>query len=410
MQEFAEALPAQDAAVYDHRRLTTLLVDHDIPEHYAAPQSPPPGRTAINPRRENSRDERVSLPALTSASVPRQGAADGPLTAFVLSGGGSLGAVQVGMLRALLQAGIRPDLVVGSSIGALNGAFLAGHLDLDGVEAMEKFWFSVQRREVFRISPRDLVRGTMGSQNHLFSHLGLRSLITRADLGFSRLEDAPFPVHVVATDLFSGEPVVLSQGDAVEALLASAAIPGIYSPVMIDGRTLIDGGVVANVPVRQALELGAKRLFVLPAIFDGRSTTPSSALDMMQHTTMIATAALARRELQQAALVAELHVLPLPDYAAPSMFDFGETSELIESAYQASSAWVRDLMPASRPDAVPRTLTNHNHQPTAWPSFTARPSTGDTAWDRPRAAYSRPLNRNRSCTGSDVPATPTSAA
>jgi hypothetical protein len=84
-------------------------------------------------------------------------------TAFVLGGGGSVGAVQVGMLRALLEAGIRPDLVVGTSIGALNGAFLVGHLDLDGMKEMKRFWISVQRREVFPISHRNLVRGVLGS-------------------------------------------------------------------------------------------------------------------------------------------------------------------------------------------------------------------------------------------------------
>lgn len=243
-------------------------------------------------------------------------------TAFVLSGGGSLGAVQVGMLRALLEADIRPNFVVGTSIGALNGALLVAHPDLEGIGAMERLWCSIHRRDVFRISPLDLVRGTFGSQNHLFSQGGLQSLIVRAELGFSRLEDAPVPVHVVATDLFSGDPVVISTGDTIEALVASAAIPGVFSPVDIGGRTLIDGGVVANVPVRQALALGATRVFVLPAIFGELASVPSSALDMMQQATMIATAALARSEIEQTTQSGEVHALPLPDYVAPSMFDF----------------------------------------------------------------------------------------
>jgi NTE family protein len=155
------------------------------------------------------------------------------------------------MLRALLEGGIRPDLVVGTSVGAINGAFAAGHLGLDGIGTMRRFWLSVQRSDVFHISPRQLVRGTLGNQNHLFSQRGLRSLITRAGIGFSRLEDAPIPLYVVATDLLRGDPVRLSHGDAVEALLASAAIPGVCYPVDIEGRTLIEGGVVANLPVRQ---------------------------------------------------------------------------------------------------------------------------------------------------------------
>ena len=263
-------------------------------------------------------------------------------TAFVLGGGGSVGAVQVGMLRALLEAGIRPDLVVGTSIGALNGAFLVGHLDLDGMKEMKHFWNSVQRREVFPISPRNLVRGVLGHHNYLFTHLGLRSLITSADLGFSRLEEAPVDVHVVATDLVSGEPIVLSRGDTVEALLASAAIPGVFAPIVIDGRTLIDGGVVANLPVRQAVELGANRLFVLPAMVGGLVTAPRSAVDMMQHSTMIATSTLARTELKEVSAFAEVHVLPMPDGGGVSMFDFGVTSTLIERAYQLSSEWLEE--------------------------------------------------------------------
>ena len=116
---------------------------------------------------------------LVDPSIPRRVTRlDGQLTAFVLGGGGSRGAVQVGMLQALLKADIRPDFVVGTSIGALNGAFLVGHLDVEGMAALERLWNSIHRRDVFRISPPHLVRGTFGSQNYLFSQLGLRSLIS----------------------------------------------------------------------------------------------------------------------------------------------------------------------------------------------------------------------------------------
>jgi NTE family protein len=323
-------------SIYDHRRLTTIYTDHDVPEHGATLQPPTLQTSPV----ETEHDTRT--PEVAAIMTKRLHEFDGPLTAFVLSGGGSLGAIQVGMLRALLEAGIRPDLVVGTSIGALNAAYLVGHLDLDGIESMTRLWHSVQRRDVFRIDPRNLVRGALGNQNYLFSQLGLRSLITRAELGFSRLEDAPIPVHVVATDLFSGDPVVLSHGDTVDALLASAAIPGVFTPVSIDGQMLIDGGVVANFPVRQALELGAGKLFVLPAIFGGLVAAPASALDMMQHTTMIATAALARAELKQASAYAEVHVLPFPAYGPVSMFDFSDTATLIESAYVSSSSWMQN--------------------------------------------------------------------
>ena len=115
-------------------------------------------------------------------------------TAFVLGGGGSLGAAQVGMLRALLEVGVRPDFVVGTSIGSLNAAYLAGHLDPDGIESMAELWSTVRRADVFPLSVRSLVRGVMGHRNHLVDALGLRTLIRRARnsaLGTSRT--LPFP-------------------------------------------------------------------------------------------------------------------------------------------------------------------------------------------------------------------------
>jgi NTE family protein len=244
------------------------------------------------------------------------------------------------MLRALLEADVHPDLVVGTSIGALNGAFLAGHPDLDGVAALEHLWSSVRRRDVFPINIRMLVSGVTGQRNHLFDLLGLRSLIARADLGFARLDEAPVPVHAVATDLHRGEPVVLSTGDAVEALLASAAIPGVFAPVTVGGRALVDGGVVANVPVAQAIALGATRLFVLPATSGEVPRGGRSALDMVRRSVMIATAATTTSDLQRAAASAEVHVLPVPDGRPASMFDFGATRALIEEAYVRSRAWL----------------------------------------------------------------------
>jgi NTE family protein len=194
--------------------------------------------------------------------------------------------------------------------------------------------------------------------------LGLRSLITRADLGFSRLEDAPVPIHVVATDVLSGEAVVLSEGDTGDALVASAAIPGVFAPVEIGGRTLIDGGVVANLPIRQALELGATRVFVLPAFFDGIAPVPSRALDMVQYSTMIATAALARRELERAPRSGDVHVLPLPAHVAPSMFDFDHTPALIDHAYASSAAWLQ--VPPGSISPQPRRTANQTPRRALW--------------------------------------------
>jgi NTE family protein len=261
-------------------------------------------------------------------------------TAFVLGGGGNLGAVQVGMLYALVEAGIRPDIVVGTSIGALNGAYLAGHFDVEGIKRLGKIWSAVRRPDVFPVNVGGLVRGLVGRRDHLFEELHLSALIKRAEIGFVRLEDAPIPVHVVATDLLNGDPVVLSSGDTVEALLASAAIPGVFTPVTVGGRVLVDGGLVANLPVTQAVDLGATRLFVLPTMSDTITSVPRTAVEMMQRSMTIATSAPIRRALAHAAENAEIHLAPVPTIGMPSMFDFGETSALIESAYLGAASWL----------------------------------------------------------------------
>ena len=143
-------------------------------------------------------------------------------TAFVFAGGGDLGAVQVGMLRELMHAGVSADLVVGSSVGAINAAYFAGATNAAGVEKLEKVWRGLRRHDVFPVTFRSVL-GFMGGADNLIDPSNLRRLIEH-NIPFPNLEDAPIPVHVVATN-FGGATVCLSSGPTVETLLASAAIP-----------------------------------------------------------------------------------------------------------------------------------------------------------------------------------------
>jgi NTE family protein len=260
-------------------------------------------------------------------------------TAFVLTGGGSLGAVQVGMLYALLEAGVRPDLVVGSSVGALNGAYLAGHPSVDGIEDLAGLWESIKRTEIFPISPRRMVAGAFGWRNHLFDPLGLRTLILRANVGFARLEDAPIPLYVMGTDVRAGAPVVLSGGDVVDTLMASAAMPGAFPPVEVDGRLLIDGSVTADAPVAQAEALGATTIYLLStaALHDA---APRGALDMVQHAILLALRQSESSRQAEVSARVPLHVLPAPPRAGHSVFDFSRTTELIDSGYLQTAGWL----------------------------------------------------------------------
>lgn len=276
------------------------------------------------------------------------GPASSEQTAFVLSGGGNLGAVQVGMLLALLEAGIVPDLVVGTSIGALNGAFLAGHADVAGMARLADLWESVHRQDVFPMHAASLTRGLLGHQPYLFDSFGLRGLLARAELGFSRLEEAPISLAVVATDLHTGDAVVLKEGDAIHALLASSAIPGVFPPMQLDGRTLVDGGVAANTPIAEAEEWEPTRVYVLPTTPEEANQPPANAIVMMQRAMALATEPRTRRALAEASARRAVHVLPVPRAAAHlSIFDFKVTRRLVDESHALAASWLQEAGRAS---------------------------------------------------------------
>jgi len=175
-------------------------------------------------------------------------------TAFVLAGGGSIGAVQVGMLRELLAHGVKPDLVVGSSVGAINGAYLAGAPSLEGVQKLEAIWRNLRRRDVFPITWRS-VAAAVARRAPLVDPAGLRELL-ETHLPYRELERTSVPLHVVATDILGGALVKLSSGSAVEAVLASCAIPGAFPPVRVGDHHLVDGAVVRELDGVPHCDLG----------------------------------------------------------------------------------------------------------------------------------------------------------
>jgi NTE family protein len=185
----------------------------------------------------------------------------GGKTAFVFAGGGSLGAIQVGMLRTLLAAGVRADFVVGASVGAINASYFAGAPDAQGVATLGRIWSGLRRSDIFPLTVAS-VFGLLRHPGNLVDPGGLRRLI-EANLPCPRLEDAQIPLHIMATNQ-QGQAVHLSSGPAVEAILASTAIPGIFPPVHIDGEALMDGAIAANTPMLLAVELGASRIIILP--------------------------------------------------------------------------------------------------------------------------------------------------
>ncbi|KIU16455.1 patatin-like phospholipase family protein [Mycolicibacterium llatzerense] len=267
-------------------------------------------------------------------------------TAFVLSGGGSLGSIQVGMLLGLAEAGITPDLIVGTSVGALNGGWIAGRSDHDGALALADLWRTLSRRKVFPTSPSMGLLGFLGRRPHLVSDSGIRSLLQQ-HLRFRRLQDAPTPLHVVATDVLSGQDVLLSSGDAIDAIVASAAIPAVLPPVRIGGRDLVDGGVVNNTPLSYAVELGATEVWVLPTGYScAMPQPPRAALVMAMHAFTLAINRRLATDVERFEGSVELHVVPPLCPVRVSPVDFSRSAELIERSLQSTRRW----LPTTRPE------------------------------------------------------------
>ena len=260
--------------------------------------------------------------------------------AVVLSGGGSLGAAQVGALLALFEAGIRPDLFVGCSVGALNAAFLA--IDPTPARALEleRVWRALDRSDVFggnrRLSATHSLMHAVRRDDHLYEPDSLRRLVRRwvplADLG-----ETAVPCHVVTTDLMTGSPCWWTDGDPVTVLTASACLPALFPPVPLGGSLHVDGGVTVAVPVDRALELGAARVWVLDVSGGalGRRDDRMSALDVLLMSFSISRMHL-DRPLTALRPGQQVVRLPRPDVGRCEMRDFTQTSRLIDFGHAAA--------------------------------------------------------------------------
>jgi NTE family protein len=284
-----------------------------------------------------------------------------PKTAFVLSGGASLGAVQVGMIRALYERGVAPDLILGTSVGALNGAFIASRpATPQTASRLATVWREIGRGQVFPLNPLTGFFGFIGARDHLISENGIRGLVAQ-HLQFAALEDAPIPFGVIATDLLSGRELRLSRGPALEAVLASAAIPGVFPAVEWDGRQLIDGGVSNNTPILDAIELGAKRIYVLPT---GNACdlaeAPRGAVAMLLHAMSLLIMSRLLVEVEQLRERAELIVMPPPCPLSVTPIDFSHANQLIHRGYEDGRDYL-DAAEAGRAP-VPLAMTMHEHR------------------------------------------------
>jgi NTE family protein len=264
--------------------------------------------------------------------------------AFALSGGGNLGAMQAGGMRALIDAGIEPDLLVGSSIGALNAAFCATHPGPDGGRILQSAWSGLRRRDIFRFELSRAIAGFLGLRDHLVTTKRLEQVI-HDWLGIERIEESAIPFAAVATDALSGEVVAMTSGEVASALLASSAIPGIFPPVQRDGRWLVDGSLSAGCPAVEALDLGAGVVYAFMTTTAPRRRPPRGAVAAAMSSVSLLTAKMQASRLDEAMRSAEVrggavHRVPSPFPDAPSPFDFAQGAALSTSGYRCATEWL----------------------------------------------------------------------
>jgi NTE family protein len=266
--------------------------------------------------------------------------------ALVVGGGGCLGAAHVGVGLALEDHGFVPDMVVGTSAGALNGAIVAAHPG-EAAPWLRHVWTQMNRRRV--LGPAFPRPGRTGG---VFPADGLRRLIDHAGLP-PRVEDLDLPFRAVATDLATGDEVAMGDGDLVSALLASAAVPGVLPPVEREGRLLVDGGVIAYVPVLAALRAGAASVVALssgPESWPMRPTVPRlRATAIAGRAGLFALHHQIERDLWHAAASVPTVVLPTGIDEWPSPWDFSQADRLITTARDAAERFLQETAIAPSP-------------------------------------------------------------
>jgi NTE family protein len=263
--------------------------------------------------------------------------------AFVFSGGGNLGSIQVGMLRALLGAGIVPDLLVGCSVGALNASFMAAGPTAGRLDTLEQLWRRLRGADIFVGTRRSQLAHLLRRRDHVYDSHGLagiiREFIPQADL-------AEMAVHleVVTTDLNDGAPRWWSTGRPVDVLCASAALPGIFPPVRLDGHMHVDGGVLSPIPVQRAIDLGASNIWVL----DVGADRPVNIGDRMHALDVfMASFATTRRAMALAPVPVPdgvvVRQLPPPEPGNLGRMDFSTAGQLVDESHALAAAYLAQL-------------------------------------------------------------------
>ncbi|WP_052606857.1 MULTISPECIES: patatin-like phospholipase family protein [Acidithrix] len=257
-------------------------------------------------------------------------------TAFILSGGGNRGAAQVGMLSALLEHSIFPDFIIGASAGALNGTSFAISPSRQTLSELFDLWTKMTKNSLF--PPRRFGSTWRYAQrgSYVYSNDALENII-REHIHISDLKDTQIPVEIVVTDLLNGEPHRFHSGDPTPILLASSALPGTFSPIEINGKLYIDGGIADDVPIRRALTLGANKIYVLYcSSLDRTHKTFTRPIEAVLDSFTLAKMARLKADIADVDANAQITVFESRLAQGVAWLDFSHAHALIEDGYKSA--------------------------------------------------------------------------
>lgn len=282
-----------------------------------------------------------SSPSSLTSSTSGAAAPATPLVAFVLGSGANLGVLQVGMLRALVDHGVQPDLVVGSSTGAINGAAFAHNPTVEGVDALVDVWLRINPREVVQRSRVANALAMTRRRAALNRGEGLRRSLERV-LEARTFEELKVRFECVATDVLSADERWFSTGSLIDAVAASCSIPVVLPPVEIDGVPYLDGGLVHDVPLERAVDLGATTVYVTGI---GRLQhpweEPRRPLQVGVQSYWVARKHRFKRDLDAVPAGVTVHLLPDGDPPPSKFHDLSRAAEVMEAAREATAAYLQ---------------------------------------------------------------------
>lgn len=280
-------------------------------------------------------------------------------TAFVLGGGGILGAVEVGMLRALFERGITPDLVLGTSVGAVNGAMVAREPRLPVIDRLTDLWTqTAASRDVYGDRPLRTVRRAVSTGTHIYSAKPLTQRLAD-ELGDLTFADLEVTFQVCAASIERSAEHWFESGPLVPAIVASAAVPGLLPPAEVETEYgvehFLDGGLVNSIPVGRAVALGATRIFVLQVgRIDRPLSVPRRPWDVARVSFEVARRHRFMRELAEIPDDVDAHVLPAAgtsskDDSMLAFRDFSSVQRRIDATYDASLAYLDEYLGPGAP-------------------------------------------------------------